>query len=266
MSIATTATGAALDAMCPIGLDALVGQAPLLTRVDRKYLLPADRLPGLLRRLAGDARVLQIEGRRRFGYRSDYFDTPALDSYLAAARGRRRRFKVRVRTYLDTGERYIEVKTRGPRGITVKQRNPYAGDVRHLEPDARAYAGAVLDGARTPCDTGLLRPALTTRYERTTLLLPGTSSRVTVDTALTWVLLDGIALSVPGWVFVETKTARAACKVDRLLWSLGHRPCPVSKYGTGLAVLRPELPANRWQPILRRLFPASVSDISTEER
>ena len=115
-------------------------------------------------------------------------------------------------------------------------------------------------------DPGLLHPVLTTLYERTTLFLPGVGSRVTVDAGLTWVLLDGTARTVPGRVVVETKAARAAaCEVDRLLWSLGHRPRPMSKYGTGLAALRPDLPANRWQPTLRRLFPATARDTTSEE-
>lgn len=241
-----------LDDLDPIGLDELVRQASLQTRVDRKYLLPADRLPHVLRRLAGTARVLDIGGRRRFGYRSEYFDTAGLDSYLAAAHRRRNRFKVRVRTYVDTGGRYVEVKTRGPRGTTVKERAP--------------YTGGALTGVRVPCDTGLLRPVLTTVYERTTLYLPATGGRVTVDAGCAWQLTDGTALRLPDRVIVETKAAGGACEADRLLWSLGHRPCPMSKYGTGLAALRPDLPANRWLPTLRRHFScASTSSSPTRE-
>lgn len=243
-----------LDTFAPIGLDELIGRASLLTRVDRKYLLPAAALPDLLRRLTGTARVLEIDGRREFGYHSDYFDTPDLASYLAAAHRRRRRFKVRVRTYLDTGGRYVEVKTRGPRGTTVKDRAQYTGDPRHLGADALEHTGAVLSGARIPCDAARLRPALTTRYTRSTLYLTATGGRVTVDADLTWTLPGGAGLRVPDRVIVETKATGGACEADRLLWALGHRPCPMSKYGTGLAALRPDLPANRWLPTLRRHF------------
>ncbi|MET7402296.1 polyphosphate polymerase domain-containing protein [Dactylosporangium sp. NPDC005572] len=254
---------ALLDELAPVGLGDLVERAALLTRVDRKYVLPAATLPVLLERLSGTARVLEIDGRRSFGYRSDYLDTPALDSYLGVAHRRRRRFKVRIRSYRDTGDRFAEVKTRGPRGVTVKHRVPYTGDA-----DARAYARTVLGAAVVPCDTAALRRTLTTRYERSTLLLPASGSRLTVDTGLAWVLPgdvlpggpggpggpDGPACALPDRVVVETKSARAAGPADRLLWSLGHRPRAVSKYATGLAALRPELPANRWLPVLRRHF------------
>ncbi|GAB3014943.1 VTC domain-containing protein [Streptomyces pseudoechinosporeus] len=248
-----------VGAMRPIGLAELVERAGLLTRLDRKYMLPVADLPFVLAGLDDDVQVLEMGGgQRQFGYRSVYFDTPEMDGYLAAARRRRRRFKLRIRTYLDSGQHFFEIKTRGPRGITVKQRIPYEGDFRRLGGEARAYADTVL--AEAGINSGGFRfvPTLTTFYRRTTLFFPATGSRLTVDTGLTWTLPDGTALRTDDRAIVETKSGRAGSGADRLLWSLGHRPCPVSKYGTGLAALRPELPANRWLPVLRRHFPTAL--------
>ncbi|MFE7810455.1 polyphosphate polymerase domain-containing protein [Streptomyces sp. NPDC057433] len=256
-----TATGVlapVVGALRPIGLDELVERASLLTRLDRKYMLPLRELPLVTGGLGEHVRVLEMAGERDFGYRSVYFDTPELDGYLRAARRRRRRFKLRVRTYLDSGDHYFEVKTRGPRGTTVKQRIPYDGSLSHLTPEARAYADEALAGARIDSGGFRFAPALVTSYRRTTLFLPECGSRVTVDTDLTWTLPDGTALRTPDRAVVETKSGRAGSGADRLLWSLRHRPCPVSKYGTGLAVLRPELPAHRWLPVLRRHFPTTA--------
>ncbi|MFJ8537095.1 polyphosphate polymerase domain-containing protein [Streptomyces sp. NPDC093591] len=246
-------------ALRPIGLDELVARASLLTRLDRKYMLPVRELPLFLAGLGDDAQILEMAGQRRFGYRSVYFDTPGLDGYLGAARRRRRRFKLRVRTYLDSGDSYFEVKTRGPRGATVKERMPYEGEAWRLDPAARAYADEVLAGAGINSDSFRFVPSLVTSYRRTTLFLPASDSRVTVDTDLTWALLDGTELRTPDRAVVETKSGRAGSGADRLLWSLKHRPCPVSKYGTGLAALRPELPAHRWLPVLRRHFPSPLA-------
>ncbi|MFE9440467.1 VTC domain-containing protein [Streptomyces sp. NPDC006602] len=261
--------GTAVGALRPIGLDELVARAELLTRLDRKYMLPVADLPFVLGGLGlgglgsggldEDVQVLEIDGRREFGYRSVYFDTPGLDGYLAAARQRRRRFKLRVRTYLDSDQHFFEIKTRGPRGTTVKHRMPYEGDPHRLDAGARAYAAAVLAQARI--DTAGLpwQPVLTTSYRRTTLFLPATASRLTLDIGLTWSLPDGTAtLRTPERAIVETKAGRAGSGADRLLWSLKHRPCPVSKYGTGLAALRPDLPSHRWLPVLRRHFPTAL--------
>ncbi|WP_328476687.1 polyphosphate polymerase domain-containing protein [Actinoplanes sp. NBC_00393] len=234
----------------PIALDDLVGEAALLTRLDRKYLIPATELPGVLDLMPAGVRMLEIEGRRGFAYRSVYFDTAGLDAYLAAAHRRRRRFKVRIRTYLDSGLEFLEIKTRGSRGLTIKERIAYAGNGT----DLGAECQDVLAGAGIPADAHEFRPVLATHYRRSTLYVPSTGSRVTVDTDLAWMLPDGSTVRMPHSVIVETKTARAASDVDRLLWSLGHRPCSISKYATGLAALRPDLPANRWHPVLRRHF------------
>ncbi|WP_433825276.1 polyphosphate polymerase domain-containing protein [Actinoplanes sp. CA-015351] len=243
-----------MTAFPAISLDELVGEAALLTRLDRKYLVPATELDTLLDRMPPSVRMLEIDGRRSFSYRSIYFDTAGLESYHAAAHGRRRRFKIRIRTYLDSGLDFVEVKTRGARGVTVKERIPYAGDGSRLGSEGEAYASEVLAGAGICAEGHEYAPVMATYYRRTTLFVPETGSRVTVDSDLAWTLPDGSTLRMPGSVVVETKSARAASDVDRLLWSLGHRPSRISKYATGLAALRPDLPANKWHGVLRRHF------------
>jgi hypothetical protein len=103
---------ALLGTLLPIALDELVEQAAMQTRVDRKYVLPTSSLAGVVAALPGTARALEIDWRRSFGYRSVYLDTPTLESFHAGGQGRRRRFKVRSRTYLDSGSCWLEVKTR----------------------------------------------------------------------------------------------------------------------------------------------------------
>ena len=48
--------------------------AELQTRVDRKYFVPADVFRRMIAELAGELRVLDIDGKRTFGYESVYFD------------------------------------------------------------------------------------------------------------------------------------------------------------------------------------------------
>lgn len=245
--------------LAPITLEELTSRAGLLTRVDRKYVLPIDDLPALLGSLPSDVRVLQIEGRRNFAYRSVYFDTPTWDSYLATARRRRRRFKIRIRSYLESDLHLLEVKTRGPRGTTVKHQIPYDGPGGTLGADDQQRTTQVLTEAGIPTTRLCLSPALTTRYRRTTLFVPATDSRVTIDTDLSWALPDGANLRVADRAIVETKSAGTRSEVDRLLWSLKHRPVSISKYATGLAALRTDLPAHRWIQPLRRHFPPTPS-------
>lgn len=290
--------------LAPTGLAELDAAAGLLVRVDRKYLVPLATAQGLVDALAGAARALQIEGRRDFSYASTYFDTPDLDSYLLAARKRRRRFKIRTRSYLDSGSCFLEVKTRGPRGATVKRRVQCPPlDAGRLTPSGRDFIASRLADDVAPPERArrlaqVLEPVLITRYERTTLHLPGESARLTLDTRLTWIGLpprgapaDGRAGGADGHggragdsgdadgrtggamgavdagdsgagrrhvpvraagalAIVETKTPAAPSAADRWLWAAGHRPAVVSKYATGMALLHPELPANKWHRAL----------------
>ncbi|AVT30753.1 MULTISPECIES: polyphosphate polymerase domain-containing protein [unclassified Plantactinospora] len=237
----------------PIGLDELTERAALQTRVDRKYVLPLHEARAVVAQVGPDTLALEIDGRRSFEYRSVYFDTPELTSYLLTAQRRRRRFKVRTRTYLDSAECWLEVKTQGPRGNTVKDRLPYRADDETSLSPGRQFVDGVL--ARESIEIGdrVFAPVLVTRYRRSTLFLAATVSRVTIDTELTWEGDDG-PLQLPGLAVVETKTGSTASWVDRLLWARGHRPTRISKYATGLAALRPDLPSAPWRRTLRRHF------------
>ena len=236
----------------PVGLDEIVTTADLQTRKDRKYLVPIQDLATVLDMHRHAARILTIDDRRAFRYRSTYFDTIELESYLGAERRRPRRFKVRTRHYVDTGTDMLEVKTRNQRGLTVKRRRPCDPREEHaLSPDGRAFVAECLSG-HTPALR--LRPSLTTGYHRSTLVLPGDDARITVDVDLAWDSTDGRHLGVGDVALVETKTGGQPCAVDRSLWALGHRPVTISKYCTGLAALHPQLPANKWNRTLRRYF------------
>ena len=243
-----------VEALTAVGLaDVQEAGAALLTRVDRKYVLPAAALATIP--LTEGARVLQVDGRRTSQYRSVYFDTPGLASYLGAAHRRRGRYKVRTRTYADRGDCFVEVKTRGARGATVKHRQAHDGAEHELTDAAWTFATGALGPSR-PID-GPLRPTLATRYRRTTLLVdggrPGAVARTTIDTDLVWVDAEtGDARPLGPLVVIETKTGASPSVTDRLLWRHGHRPVRISKYGTGMAVLHPDLPMTPWRRVLDR--------------
>ncbi|GAA2691473.1 MULTISPECIES: polyphosphate polymerase domain-containing protein [Actinosynnema] len=261
-----TSPEGALARLAPVGLAELVDRAALQTRVDRKYLVPSAALPRLLERFAADARVLDVDGARSFRYQSVYFDTPGLLSYHRAAHRRRRRFKIRTRTYLDSAQCWLEVKVSGARGSTTKHRLPYLpGDRRAVRPGRAFVDEALARESFELRDGGALDPVLVTDYDRTTLLLPGGASRVTIDTGLRWRTAER-ELRLPGLAVVETKTASAATAVDRALWQDGTRPARISKYATGLAALRVDLPAAPWRRTLRRHFHAAPTDHVDRDR
>jgi hypothetical protein len=239
----------------PIGLEQLEDGSRLMTRVDRKYLVTASTMTRLAAELGDRFAVLRIGGLRQFRYTSTYFDTPDLLTFRQHRQGRRRRFKVRTRTYLDGGGHWLEVKLSGASGATDKHRIPY-GDAHALTPEAMDFlAGTLRDGLGLP-PPARLEPVLATDYRRVTLVDTREPARITCDTGLAWRDGRGLVAARRDRILLESKSAGGAALADRILRELGVRPVSVSKYCLGVAALW-QVPANRWHPVLRRCLPSS---------
>ncbi|UBU14971.1 polyphosphate polymerase domain-containing protein [Nonomuraea gerenzanensis] len=230
----------------------------LLSRVDCKYLVTASTMARLAAELGDRFLALRIEGRRQFRYTSTYFDTPGLLTYHQHRQDRRRRFKLRTRTYLDGGGQWLELKLSGARGGTDKHRMPYdgvPGDT--LTSQALDFVRDTLLSELRLIAPETLQPVLATDYKRVTLVDRSGTARVTCDTGL--VFRDG-ARSTPArgdLVLLESKSVDGKAVVDKVLRGLGVRPVSVSKYCLAVAALR-ELPANRWHPVLQRYLTHGV--------
>lgn len=250
---AAVSVASVADGLPDVGLEQVLAAAELQTRVDRKYLVPAADFERLGAALTGSFSVLQIGGRRRFGYESVYFDTPDLALYRQHLQGRRRRYKVRTRTYLDSDDTMFEVKLKGLRGATVKERMPYATANRHrLTGQAQGFLDSLLH-REYAVSAPALAPSLSTTYARTTLVDLAAGARLTCDVDL--VCHGHTSVAVPqGHVLVESKADGSGGLADRALQRLGLRPVSVSKYCVGVALLHAEVPANPWNRLLRRHF------------
>lgn len=241
---------AAMIALPPISLDEVTETAGLLTRLDRKYLIQAELLTELYEAAEG-FQILTIDGLRCFTYESVYFDTEELLSFSGALTGRRRRFKVRTRRYLESKLCFVEVKTQGIRNTTVKVRCVHPFDAPLDLSSSVSFTDRCLEG-RTKA--GHLHPLLRTSYRRATLANPLLGERVTIDLDVTAELVaDKRSVDLSSWVVVETKSGSAATSVDKWLWSRGIRPSRVSKFATSLAMMEPMLPKNKWHRTIRRL-------------
>ena len=252
---AEQAIAAAAATVEPIGLKELNALAELQTRVDRKYFVPAADFRTLIARLGDEIQVLEIDGRRTFGYESVYFDTPDLSTYRAHVQRRRNRFKARTRTYTDTGLCMFEVKLTGARGETVKERITHPIDERNvLTPGALEHLGTALRqayGQDLPRGMGAM---LDTTYRRTTFVSRTGEVRLTCDMGLVCSSGSSKVTDTGTHVLVESKSAGGDGGPDRILRDLGVRPVSVSKYCVGIAALHPNLLSNPWHDTLRRYF------------
>jgi VTC domain len=230
-----------------VSLDDIAGAAPLLTRIDHKYVMPLSDLGDVLKKLY--LPVLEIEGQRVFQYESIYFDTPDWTTYLASERRRPKRLKVRTRTYLDSGVCMLELKSKGYRDQTVKERIDYdINDRATLTPDGRAFLTERAAGLAHES----LRAVLTTSYRRSSFADVAIGARVTIDTDLVCEDAMGRRVGMPGYAIVETKSLTGSCPTDRMLWRAGFRPDSISKFGLGVAALHSDLPRNKWHRPVHR--------------
>jgi len=250
MSGITQGFAATVAAMGPVQLDEVNAAAELQTRVDRKYVVALD----LLDTLDFDEHVmaLEIDTRRRFRYATTYYDTPERDLYLDTAYRRPRRFKVRIRSYVDSGLTLLEVKRKDGRGKTVKSRRPIASGTEGsgLNPSLRAFVNGEVETRLTDH----LGVAVTTRFDRTTVVDTEFGARYTIDHNVRGDAPDGRVVSLTDAAVVETKSGGGPTPLDRVLWSHGVRPARISKYCTAMAILDPSLPANHWNRTLHRHF------------
>jgi hypothetical protein len=241
---------APLAALAPIGLSEVRTQAGLQDRMDTKYLVTAAQLAALLERLGASHRVLEIDGRRAFEYRTTYYDTDDLLTFREHVQRRRRRFKCRKRRYVDSGLSDFEVKLKGTRERTVKHARP-CDPAEGLGDEDLAFLRDRLHEAYGRELREPLRPSLVVTCRRVTLAAPQAAERVTCDIDLHL----GCGRLAADLAVVETKSVDGASAADRVLRELGARPVErFSKYLLGVALNRDDVRDNDMRPLLRRHF------------
>lgn len=244
---------AAASTATPVSLEEVVSEAALMTRVDKKFLLTAEEFTELMARLGSEFRIMQIGDRRLFTYESVYFDTPNLEMFNAHKQGRRRRYKVRTRTYVDSGLCMVEAKFKGARGQTVKHRIPYElGERDAINAKAEQFLRGQLR-EQYDQDLPVLNPVMRSDYVRGTFVNPRDEERLTCDVNLVY-SGDAGTVKGPDLFVVETKTADGKGAADAALAQMGIREVSMSKYCIGIALLHPQLAANKWSRLLRQNF------------
>jgi len=239
----------------PITLVELNERASMLTRLNKKYLVPLWQLPSIFSELKDRTQVLEIGDHRVFHYESCYFDFDNYATYYAHHQNRRKRFKVRTRRYVETDLCYLEVKLKSTRGRTVKTRCPVKPDeINNLSGQSEYFikeACQVFDnGEFSP----QLYPSLSMNFRRITLVAKDSAERVTFDFGLNYTD-ETQNLALPEQlVIIEAKSYSGRGVVDRMLREKHIHPVRrMSKYCIGLNLLGKVEKGNRFLPVLRRI-------------
>lgn len=221
----------------------------LQNRVDTKFLLRASALPDLLERVKNQYHVLEIQEHRAFHYETAYFDTPDARFFRDHHNGKPNRLKVRMRRYVETDTCFFEVKEK-VRGLRTHKTRLGRPDLAfHLSETEQTL---LQRHVKTP-----LNFRLWTNFRRITLARLQDHERITIDLGLTFADATQRRYTLPEWVIIEVKQARAnlMSPVRQALRLLHGRTSGFSKYAIGFSLLWPESKHNAFKPILRGLQP-----------
>ncbi len=236
---------AIINTFDPISLDEMK-LLRLMNRVDTKFVTTMPRLLDLLEMARAEYLMQEIDGVRSSAYTTLYYDTPALDMYIMHHNGCLGRQKVRVREYVDSGQRFLEVKNKNNHRRTRKKRISIEefnieGEEKHDFLKGLCW-----------CDVETLQPSLRNWFNRITLVNKGKTERVTIDTDLRFHnYVSGQDRSLDKAVIIELKRdGNQPSPLLKMLRELRIHPHGFSKYCMGTALSNPNVKQNRWKPKL----------------
>lgn len=231
----------------PISLKEMDG-VELMNRTDTKFLVPLNVLLEILEEMKLIYRVLEVNQVRLSHYETLYYDTLDFHFYMRHQNGKKNRWKIRKRAYVDSDLSFLELKFKTNRGRTQKQRTSIPSIVDELNLEENAFIDR---------KTGLpfeLIPQLKNTFTRITLVEPNLPERITIDLDLAFQWKEK-RQDLPEVVIVEVKQESqnrkspfvAALKVKHI------RPETMSKYCLGVALLVPSIKRNSFKEKLLKL-------------
>ena len=154
-------------------------QVKLMNRVDTKYVLSKQSLFEILPELVNDYRCLEINNVSLLSYKNQYFDDDTFSCFQDHHRKIPKRFKVRIRKYIDTHVSFLEVKKK-IKGRTNKSRIVVDDFVEGLDKQQSEFIN------KTIGESHVLSPTLWNDFQRITLVNNNNSERLTLDFNLTF--------------------------------------------------------------------------------
>lgn len=235
----------------------------LMNRTDTKFVTTRSRLEQLLMLAKDDYYVQEIDGERIAPYYTLYFDTEDHAMYTAHESGHTNRQKLRIRSYVNSGLNFLEVKTKNNHGRTKKKRmlvdefdsmNPEHNICFRCQNKAFCEYDEFLR-SNLQYNPSTLSEQLENCFDRITLVNKGMTERLTIDTNLRFHnIATGNYRFMDHIVIIELKRdGRVASPILTLLNQLRIKPLGFSKYCIGSALTNSDLHCNRLKPRLHSI-------------
>ena len=240
-----------LDSFDPISLDEM-SSIRLMNRIDSKYLANEGQLRMLLQMARGEYMVQSIDGIRQSEYRTLYFDDRYNTMYLNHHNGRLTRQKVRIRTYVNTGDNFFEVKLKNNHGRTKKKRIHLTGADTFVQDGAAEF---LEENAMLSIPLSDLSPKVANHFKRITLVNNAKTERLTIDRELSFHNNEtGLDRSMDNLVVIEVKRdGNTFSPIQDLLRELRIFPSGFSKYCIGMALTTPGIKRNLFNEKIKKI-------------
>lgn len=219
----------------------------LMNRIDTKYITTVPKLIRILQQARTSYFVQDIDGQYIMPYHTLYYDTPEMDMYMEHLRGRKRRQKIRIRSYEASDLSFLEVKNKSNKGRTKKSRIPY-----HLG-DNKSFEDFIGSHGNYPANR--LSRQIENRFSRITLVNRNLTERLTIDVHLRFRNLStGETCSLEDLAVIELKRdGYTHSPILHILKESHIHPSKFSKYCMGMALTDEKLRSNRFKPRLRSI-------------
>ncbi len=219
-----------------------------MNRFDKKFIFHSSLIPTLLEKAKDYYSILVSNGSRMSNYHSCYFDTPDFKMYTSHHNGKTNRYKIRIREYLDSGDRFVEVKHKNSQSFTTKERIPYT----HKFPFTTEATDFIKN--KSYFDPENLILSLITKYKRITLINKRKDERITIDFRL-FVEHGNKEVEIKNLAIAEVKNGDRHDRTHfiRLLKSHHITQESFSKYCIGTALLNKNVKHNIFKEKIRRI-------------
>ena len=234
-----------LEQLKTISLDEM-GSIKLMNRTDTKFVTSKQKLAELLELAQGQYFALMKDGLRIAKYRTTYWDTHEHLFYLEHHNGHAPRQKIRIRTYMDSNDTFLEVKTKNNHGRTKKKRisvpTPELTDVLAAggTPFIQGLTGQTFDD---------IMPTVENQFQRITLVNYGKTERLTIDFNVRFHNYETDTDAQTGdLVIIELKRdGNVFSPILDMLRKVRIKPHGFSKYCIGSAMTNGELKNNNFK-------------------
>ena len=222
----------------------------LMNRTDTKFITSIRELPHFLQEAKDLYYIQEIDHCTIMPYNTIYYDTANQEMYMAHHNGRKKRKKVRIRSYVHSNICFLEIKNKNNKGKTQKERIELQEDETLQNADAARFLAE-----KTTYTTQQLIPYIENNFKRITLVNKNKTERLTVDFNITF--YNHVTLQkkeLPSLVIIELKReGHAFSPLSEMRRHIRIPQTSISKYCIGSVLTNPSLKHNCFKEKIRAI-------------